>query len=554
MVKHSKLAVFAGVIAGSGLAYWVWRRIRRTRNADVDVIHFQKVSTLDIPKKTNNENVGKKAEKSEFKVSPVSGSDRIESTLAHQSREGVFVYDHLGAVLRLPPSWKVAEDVSPVPNVAMITLKHTDHISNDTPGAAPIVVLSVEDTSLVGQDLHEFKETSKANAMQQMYAMTQGMVPPQVVFDGPENNGPFKMTLQYNMMAPFMQMKVVNFLTLENDLAYVLQFMGSPDVYEKYEKDVRDIARQFQINKLPYTGPSSSTIVSSSSGAFTISLPVSWILLSIAKSPTELLEAETPSPNKTERVELLKPADGGMWSQEKLLHIAKENRGTSFSMTQKDDILTATYKNVGGHHVCLIATGAFCLRVSPLKSKKSILKESELEKIVRSITSSATHDEITYHNRRNRYRFSVKLKSRLVESRIGDNAITMAPEGMEPGSAATEATPIFTVRCGDPSSDKDCEPTLEQWLDRLQQEAARSEVRISDLKMDKLCGHDCVTFSQQEAQEIGSGSKEEHQARIVVFVEDGKTYMLRWETPSLVWSKFEGKFQDLLSTFHIVSA
>ena len=158
---------------------------------------------------------------------------------------------------------------------------------------------------------------------------------------------------------------------------------------------------------------------------------------------------------------------------------------------------------------------------------------------------------MTYHNRRNGYNFAVKVKSRLVESRIGDNAITFAPEGIPSSDVPTEATPIFTVRCGDPSSDKDCEPTLADWLVRLRRESSREEVRISDLNQSEIRGRPCVAFSQQEAQDVGRGTTEEHRARIVVFVENGKTYMLRWEAPITVWEKYISGFETILESFSL---
>jgi len=469
--------------------------------------------------------------------------------------EGVYVYDNLGCVLRLPKAYKVADDMSPVPNVAMVTIQHVDYASpgqSEMPGASPVLILSVEDTSMEGLDLFEFKEKSKATAMNQMYMMTNGMVPPKINIDGPLEVGSFKMGLQYDMISPFMQMKVLNLITLENSLAYVLQFMASPAIYAKHESEIMEIARNIQITKLPFTGPPSHTIVQSKKGGFTISIPVNWVVTSVARDERSALVANTPSPTKPESIELLR-SKGPVWTPEQLEAICKEDRGTRDKMSMKDGVTVMKYKNVASHDVLVLSRDSFCLKVTPIKAATSTLAESELLKILNGAIPTATEDSMRYRNLRNSYSFTCKENSRLVESRIGDNAVTFAPEGIQNDPNSPDATPIFTVRVGDPSTDKECEASLEKWMERLTDESSKSEVSMQELRYDTFNEHKCVSFTQQEMQEIGQGQREEHKAKIIVFVEGGKTFMLRWETPSGVWRKYESKLYRLMDSFAFVA-
>jgi hypothetical protein len=482
-----------------------------------------------------------------------SPSKESGSKLVTNADEGIYVYENLGLVLKLPPAWKVSDDMSPVPNVAMITLQH-QQLSDpqQPPGMAPVLILSVEDVSMEGLDLFEFKEKSKATAMQQMYMMTNGMVPPQIVHDGPIEVGSFKLSLQYNMMSPFMQMKVLNYITMEHSLAYVLQFMGAPTIYHQLEKEVNEIAKSIQITKLPFTGPPSQTIVQSKKGEFSISLPVNWIVSNVAKSKKIALVATTPSPTKTETIEVLR-SEGPTWTQSELEQLCTEDRGKSMKCSSKDTTLVMKYKNVAGHDVLAVARESFCLKVTPVKVTTSVLKESDVLKVLMSAIPTGPCDKMTYRNCRNSYSFDVKEGSRLVESRVGDNAVTFAPEGVQLDPSSSDATPIFTVRVGDPGSDKECEGSIEQWMTRLKGESQASEVRMQDLRYETINEHKCVSFSQTEMQEVGQGMREEHKAKIIVFVESGKTYMLRWETPGGVWRKYESKLYRLLETFTFVA-
>eukprot|EP00759_Apiculatamorpha_spiralis_P030911 PhF_6_TR32504/c0_g1_i1/m.48163 len=542
-MKGKQLAVgIAGAVVVGGVIYYLTKSKKPLEAAEEtefsDDFSLKREKSYDVDTLLNRE-----------ASSIMSAESKSEGKPTTDESEGVFVYENLGLVMKLPPSWRVADDMSPLPNICMLTLQNLNYNeAEQMPGQAPILIISVEDVSQEGLDIVEFKEKSKMMAMQQMAQMTGGRIPPQITQDGAIEIGPFKMCLQYNLMSPFMQMTVLNYMTMENNLAYCIQFMGSPQVFSQHESEVNEIAKNFQITKLKFKGPPSYTTVASKEHSFTAQVSPNWIIQSIGKDSQRLLELHTPSPTKTESIEILRCA-GGEWNNTSLEKLCTEDRGTAMKMSNKDGVTVMKYKNNASHDILVVARGAFCVKVTPLKVAQSVLREADVLKVLNNIIPSAAEDQYVYRNVSNGFSFHVKTQSRLVECRLGDNSVTYAPEGV-PMSPSDEATPMFTVRCGDPSTEKDCEATLEDWMKRLKLESSGGEgIKILDLRFDTIAGHRAVSLSQTEMQEVGPGMREEHKSKLIIFVEGGKTYMLRWETPTGVWRKYEPKLYRLLDTF-----
>ena len=557
------LIAVGGAIACGSILYMLMKRRRAPEPASDDSMEFS------------------------HKVHPSVAEEPAPVEAVAPADEGVRVFANIGAGLRLPEHWTIAEDISPVPNVAMISMTNTKYTSAsngaaEMPGSVPVLVLSVEDNAQEGLDLEEFKEKSKQTAMQQMFMMTNGMVPPRILFDGAQDNGVFEMVLEYALETPMFQLRVINFITMRDDLAYVMQFMGNAEVFAAEIDDVREIARNFSILPLPHQGPLSQNVVTDADAGYSVHLPVNWVIDSreteAVAAWTRVLSMSTATPVKTEKVELFKLTEKGTFSEKTLRALAEADKGAKvafFAATAQNakapasrkyapffeaDIAVLEYQNVAMHHVCVYAIGEFCIRVTPLRVQTSVVKSAAIISTLRSLYADATETSVRYVNGKHGFSFPIKERSRIVESRIGDNTVTLAPEGiqaellenisaMKPTEQTFEPTPIFTIRTGDPTTDKDCETSLENWMARLRSESARADVKMNELRYEKFSAFECVTFTQKEMQETGPGKKDEHLAKIFVLVNAGKTFMLRWETPTEVWKKFEPKLERIIDDF-----
>ena len=572
--KHRKaLYLIGGAIACGGIAYALLRRRSAAEPADTETAEFSQKT--HIPDSTEQYVPSQTVE---AVVAPAAPSDSTR------------VFPGTGASITLPPHWKIAEDISPVPNVAMISMQNEHYSQADgpgqMPGSSPVLVLSVEDNAQEGLDLEEFKEKSKQTAMQQMYMMTNGMVPPQILFDGAQDNGVFEMVLEYGLQTPMFQMRVINFITMRDDLAYVIQFMGNAEVFAAEIDGVREIVRNFAILPLPEAGPVSKNVLCDAAVGYQVALPVNWVIDSrepeTVAGCTRIVLLSTATPVKTERVELFKSASGAL-TEKSLRAIAETDKAANmafYAPTEKNaktiasrkyadlfgaGISVLEYDNIAAHKVLLFALNDFCIRVTPLRCQHTIIKPRAIAAAMQSFSAEATESGARYISGHNGFSFPIKERSRVVESRIGDNTVTFAPEGiqpellesinnMKPNEQTFEPTPIFTIRCGDPSTDKDCETDLEGWMARLRAERSRADVKMNDLCYEEFNGRQCISFTQKEMQESAPGKKDEHQAKIFVFVNEGKTFMLRWETPTEVWKKFEPKLHRLLDGFVFANA
>ena len=564
------LCIIGGTLAIGGIVFHILRRRSKSHHNDPEPVEFSPKELKEVPLPSTP-------------VQDIVSADAPVNVETEQPTDGKHVFENIGASILLPSHWKIAEDISPIPNVAMVSISNTNYSPKDgpgqMPGSSPVLVLSVEDNSLEGLDLEEFKEKSKQTAMQQMYMMTNGMVPPRILFDGPQSNGDFEMVLEYALETTMFQIRVINFITMHDDLAYVFQFMGNAEVFAAEIDSVREIVRDFRIVPIPSTGSASQARVSDAELGYSVDLPVNWIIESRKSESigdfSRVLSCTTASPVKTERVELIKSSTGA-FDEAALRSIASLDKATGitvltagkkgakkYSLFLENGISVMEYKNVSAHHVLVLTTREFAVRITPLRAQKTIIKPEILYGVLRSLQSDAAETSAVYINNRNGFSFPIKESSRVVESRVGDNTVTFAPEGiraellesinsMKPNEQSFEPMPIFTVRCGDPSTDKDCEKTLEGWMARLRTEQSRGDVKMIDLRYDELNGSRCISFSQKEMQETAPGKKDEHQAKITVLVEGGVTFMLRWETATEAWRKFEPSLNRLLDGFSIL--
>ena len=127
-------------------------------------------------------------------IAPVTDDDILDAALDEQvapraapaaaaavavTEDGVQHFPHLGLKIKPLPGWIVKEELSPMPNIAMVMVTTPELMEAQQEqtemGAVPVIILSIEDINGENLDAVEFKERSKQMAMQQMLMMTNGM-------------------------------------------------------------------------------------------------------------------------------------------------------------------------------------------------------------------------------------------------------------------------------------------------------------------------------------------------------------------------------------------
>lgn len=472
----------------------------------------------------------------------------MAAVAAGMPREGVLEYPHLGLVLALPAGWMALEDVSPAPNVAMINISKPEFAerASNADGTVPVVLMSVEDISNEHFTLEEFKDKSKNLALTQMLMMTRGMFQPVVTFDGPLNVGPFKHCLEYVQNTPYFAMHFMNLIVTEGGFAYVMQLMGSPQIFEQYKSDVMTMARNMHVLSIPQPKSvlSTSFALVTVPGATFRMLPA-WIFASGQSATGSLATLRTPSQSKPDTVMLFKNSNAPDCGAMQL--VSEQKRG-DITIRQLKSTTTAKETKI-------YKSAQFTLVVTPDVHPSPVVADDaccETLESVAPVDASPSKTSLQYFNYKHGIQFDLLEGSKLLESRVGDRTIIYAPLGLASLSQEEEG-PMMTIRMGNPTNDPDCRPDLDSWLQRLEDESANSEGVISRPRRDML--HDaipCLRFDSKEMQEVAPGQQDERQARVYIVMRGMETIMIRWESPANIWARHERKLTALLDSFKVL--
>ena len=459
---------------------------------------------------------------------------------------GLCQYPNLGIVLPLVPGWGADDDISPMPTVAIIQMKNDEYgdLQPQAPGDVPVALISVEDVSADDLTCDEFRQRNKQMALTQMLMVTKGMFPPEVEFDDEFKWGHFTHKLEYKQTTPYYSMKVLNLIAVQDGLAYIFQLMGNPTVFGKVKDDVLKMAKEMVINprvSCEHFTAESYTMVESKKAKCSIKFPSAWEIPVSNFSKDAIFEAITPSTAKSERISVYSG------TLEELNADAVLGKGAK--LVSQDDQF-AMYSVTGGKKIKVLTNSKMTLVVKPEMVETCVTSNVTLIDVLTSITESESDaDTYTHVNKKQSYSFKINKGSKVMESRLGERTLLYAPLGVpktqEQMAAQEEESPILTIRTGDPSNDPDCRPTLGEWYDRI-----KSESQIENLKKDKdALGRECVTFITKEMQQTQPGYNEERTAKVIVYIKDGTTYMLRWETPTEHFRKQQRELEKILASF-----
>ncbi|CAJ1006129.1 hypothetical protein Q4I28_001445 [Leishmania naiffi] len=459
------------------------------------------------------------------------------------------VFQHLGISMKVLEGWEVREELSPIPNVAMVTVWNPEfeHFPNaEMPGAVPVIILSVEDIRGENLNLTEFKDRSKDLSMQQMLMMTGGVVQPAVRRDSTVQEGSFRHILEYSQsMPPFFDLSVINLLEVRNGVAYVFQIMCNPKIMNQYRQIFMQLARDIVVTPMDssslgffrvHTGKVSMDIDTTWSWAYpapgdeaTLYLAQFQLVSTVKKEEITLYEVnKVPTTAHKQRKE--KTIDG--------VTIC-----SAFDGTQEKK--TFTYNN-------------YCLVVNPQQKAISYLSEAALVRAVKSVAPSTEAPKpkcgAAFITTEYGYTFDAIGSSRVVSTKLGNGTVVYAPQGIpsDPSKAASpeETGPTVTIRIGKPETDTDCMGSIEEWAARIQEEAANGT--ITKIQVVRLKEQDCLTFLSKEMQEVSPKEKVEVVGKVFIFVRNGTTTLVRWESATGTWRKYERDMDAFLESFQFL--
>lgn len=481
---------------------------------------------------------------------PVGGADKegsgaVGKSAVRVTADGRTVLPHLGLSIKGPSGWEIREELSPVPNVAIVAVWNPAfaEIPNaDAPGNVPVIILSVEDIRGENLNLTEFKDRSKELSMQQMLMMTGGAIQPVVRKDTSLNVGPFRHVLEYaQSLPPLLDLLVVNLLEVRNGIAYVFQIMCSPKVMNEYRSVFMQLARDTVLTSLE---SSSLGYVKVCTGEVSVNIDTAW----------NWRYPATPS------------ADGALATFELFSTVKKEE----ITLYRTEDVPQTAHKvrdtkTVDGVEITSAFDGAlelktasyngYSLVVRPLQKVISYLPESYLVSAIKSVQPSSEPPKpkggATFVTPEYGYCFDIIGGSRVVSTKLGNGTVVYAPLGV-PQDITKELSPeeqgvTVTVRIGSPEDDPDCMATMEEWRARLQGEA-----NVSNIQTVKMKGTDCLTFVSKEMQEVGQGQRVEVRGNVYIFVRDGVTTLLRWEAATGLFRKYERDMNAFLESFEFL--
>eukprot|EP00759_Apiculatamorpha_spiralis_P050006 PhF_6_TR4469/c0_g1_i1/m.6112 len=508
------------------------------------------VETQPQTEETVHQSSSKATSNASFNRNSLNDSISLSSSLVEEhfetleEEDGSVVFPEIGVKIMLG-DWTFGVQDSSIPTLFMVTLHHRDfpqeaESQQHMPGDIPALVLTVEDISTEGLDLMEFKQRSKIMAREQLAGMTNGMVLPEIKMDGEVDIGPFKACLQYEVAAPFFHMSVLNLITVQNGLAFCLQFLGNPSMFERYSASAMEIARSFKI--VPVRNVALSyQIVQIKTRHFSVHLPSNWVVHSVSRDATTLVVAHTPSPTKTEIIEILHSAQGD-WSVHSMEQRAKADRGTAIKIRHKNGVIFASYKNHGAHVVMLVAHGQYCIKAVPLHNHVGLLIESDLVKVLESIKSTAPEYAHMYKNVSEGFSLNMKIGSRLIEPKVSRSTIVYAPEGMSQDAP----TPSGVLRWTE-AVESEAESSLDHWMAKFKQQSKQNPNAVVNLKYETIKGVKMITFEQH--------TESPHGLQIVVkvyFLLCGKrSYIWRWEVPQKMWKKYADNLTSMMESFRV---
>lgn len=482
------------------------------------------------------------------KVAPAAA---VVTTVAATSFEGTRTkIEHLGISVKVPSDWEVREELSPVPNVAMVTVWNPEFANMpnaEVPGAVPVIILSVEDIHGENLSLAEFKDRSKELSMQQMLMMTGGAIQPVVRRDAAIQEGCFRQLLEYaQSMPPFFDISVINLLEVRNGLAYVFQIMANPHVMAEYRSLFMQIARDIAVTPMEN---SSLGFLRVFTGKVSVDIDTTWnwtIPGDDSDASAALATFELTSTVKAERISLYETAK--VPETDHKHRGAKEMDGakmvSSFNGTQERKVFTY---------------GGYALVVEPTQRAISFLPEAAVVlalKSAKACTDEARpRDGATFLTTEYGYKFDVVGTGRVVSTKLGKGTVVYAPLGIQQDMTKEmtpeDQGPTVTVRIGNPETDPDCMSTIEEWKTRIDAEAATSD--LSNIKIVNLKGEKCLIFKSKEMQETGpGGEKTEIAGEVYIFVREGVTTLIRWEVARSQWRKFERDLSTFLESFRFL--
>lgn len=434
-----------------------------------------------------------------------------------------------------PDGWECSSDPAPMPNIGMIMFKKPefeDMPEAEIPGALPAVILTIEDVSVENLTVIELKEKSKQMAFQQIMQMSGGQCRPQVIADQREQNGVFEYTLEYNQsIPPYMNMRVSNLITIKNGLAYCFQLVAIPEVFAQYKAAFIAMAKSVEIieeaaGKTFVDGPHMANVIN----GISIKVPTPWSYLTSTAAGDRLVEFKNGSETKTEMITVFKGAAVGLDSF------------TEASKAEVDGVTVVTMKDNGSKTRKVATHNGYAVVVSPLKMSKSLIDDATIAAVVKSIAPSDAVNARRFVNTTDSYEVPVAPKGSIVCSKIGCGTVIYAPAGMEAMQSGEEA-PTCTLRVGNPSNDKSCASSLDEWRERL-----GSEEGVGEISNTTLAGLDAITFTTTEMSEVGPGMRQEVKSKVVIaIVANGDTVLIRWECPSGPYRRYESQLNSLLS-------
>ncbi|EPY33244.1 hypothetical protein STCU_02384 [Strigomonas culicis] len=456
---------------------------------------------------------------------------------------------HLGVALKPPLGWEVREELSPVPNVAMVTVWNPDFANMpgaDVPGAVPVIILSVEDIRGENLNLTEFKDRSKMLSLQQMAMMTGGAIQPVVRKDVAQQVGPFRHLLEYaQSMPPFFDISVINLLEVRNGVAYVFQIMCSPKVMNEFKSIFMKLATEAIINPMD---TSALGYVEVLTGKVSVHIDSTWNW-TIPEGAEEgpLAVFELPSTVKKEEIVLYETSK-----------IPSSNSKIR-SETVVDGVKIVSALD-GAQERKLYTFGDFTYVVNPKQKAISFLPDVTMISSIKSVHYNTQPPKpkrgASFVSNEYGYRFDIVGGSRVVSTKLGNGTVVYALLGVpqdlnSPQPNPDEQGPTITVRIGNPENDPDCMSTLDEWHTRMRTEAA--EGNVQNIERVQLKGCECLTFFAKEMQEVGPNQRVEVKGKVLIFVRNGVTTLIRWETTTGLWRKFERDMNAFLESFQFLN-
>lgn len=491
------------------------------------------------------------ADESKVAAKPAATPATASSTATALESAGRKAFGHLGISMKVPEGWEVREELSPIPNVAMLTVWNPEfeHFPNaEMPGAVPVIILSVEDIRGENLNLSEFKDRSKDLSMQQMLMMTGGVVQPMVRKDSSIQEGPFRHILEYaQSMPPFFDLSVINLLEVRNGVAYVFQIMCSPKIMNQYRPIFMQLARDTTVTPMDSSALGFFRV---STGKISMDVDTTWSWSYPAADDTTcayLAQFQLASTVKKEEITLYEtskvPATEHKQRNEKTVDGVTIR--SAFDGTQEKK--TFTYNN-------------YCLVVHPQQKAISYLSEAALVRAVKSVAPSTAAPKpksgATFITNEYGYSFDVVGASRVVSTKLGNGTVVYAPQGIpsDPSRAASpeETGPTVTIRIGKPETDPDCMGSIAEWTARIEEEAASGT--ITNIQVVQLKDQDCLTFLSKEMQEVSASEKVEVRGKVFIFVRDGTTTLVRWESATGLWRKYERDMDAFLESFRFLES